>query len=262
MKPRTAALAIKPAGAAGAKIKKNQPLYRQLVQALRDDIVAGVYPVGTQLPTEEELTVRFKVSRQTVRQALRELREDGLVESRARVGTTVLPVGARDSYVHEVGSISDLIALANEIRYQVDSSELIVSDAEMTKRLGGAIGQRWLHVQGFRYAEQVSKPVCWTEVFIDGDYAGISRLIGHRPGPIFELIEDLYGERFAEVEQGIKGCAAPAKIASTLGLDEGATMIEVRRSYRLTSGKIAEVAFNLYPAEQFHFKITLRRVKS
>jgi hypothetical protein len=41
------------------------------------------------------------------------------------------------------------IALANEIRYQVDSSELIMSDAEMTKRLGGAIGQRWLHVQGF-----------------------------------------------------------------------------------------------------------------
>src|SRR5689334_13469267 len=87
------------------------PLYRQVVQALQQEIVNGVYPVDSQLPTEDELRQRFKVSRHTVREALRALRDAGLVESRQGFGTTVLRPGAPRPYVHEVASINALIEL-------------------------------------------------------------------------------------------------------------------------------------------------------
>jgi DNA-binding FadR family transcriptional regulator len=58
--------------------KSEEPLYLQVVRALKDEIVKGVHPVGSQLPTEEELCQRFSVSRYTVREALRLLREDHL----------------------------------------------------------------------------------------------------------------------------------------------------------------------------------------
>ena len=48
-------------------------------------------PVGSQLPTEHELCERFSVSRYTVREALRRLRDDNLVSSRPRAGTMVVP---------------------------------------------------------------------------------------------------------------------------------------------------------------------------
>src|SRR6266567_9358403 len=83
--------------------KSEEPLYLQVVRALKDEIVRGVHPVGSQLPTEEELCQRFSVSRYTVREALRLLREDHLVSSRKGAGTTVVPPRASDSYVHEVG---------------------------------------------------------------------------------------------------------------------------------------------------------------
>ena len=59
-------------------VKSDDPLYLQVVRALKDEIVTGVHPVGSQLPTEEELCERFSVSRYTVREALRRLREDNL----------------------------------------------------------------------------------------------------------------------------------------------------------------------------------------
>lgn len=65
--------------------------YLQIARTLRKEIVDGVYPVGSQLPTEHQLCERFAVSRYTVREALRRLREDNLVASRPRAGTRVVP---------------------------------------------------------------------------------------------------------------------------------------------------------------------------
>ncbi|HUL99877.1 MAG TPA: winged helix-turn-helix domain-containing protein, partial [Mycobacterium sp.] len=65
--------------------------YLQVARTLRKEIVDGVYPVGSQLPTEHELCERFAVSRYTIREALRRLRDDNLVSSRPRAGTLVVP---------------------------------------------------------------------------------------------------------------------------------------------------------------------------
>ena len=47
-----------------------QPRYAQVAQALIEDIQAGRYPVGTLLPTEQELCRQFDISRHTVREAM------------------------------------------------------------------------------------------------------------------------------------------------------------------------------------------------
>ena len=65
-----------------AAARAHGPLYRQVVQALKHEIVSGVYPVDSQLPPEVALQRRFDVSRHTIREALRELRDAGLVASR------------------------------------------------------------------------------------------------------------------------------------------------------------------------------------
>jgi len=71
------------------------PRYRELATELRDAIFAEqvlseVQLVdGAQLPTEPELGAHFQVSRGTVRQALRDLAAEGLIETRGRSGTFV-----------------------------------------------------------------------------------------------------------------------------------------------------------------------------
>ena len=248
--------------APGRDSPSSGPLYRRVVQTLKQEIVSGVYPVDSQLPAEGVLQERFSVSRHTIREALRELREAGLVASRQGFGTTVLRPGSPRPYIHEVASINDLIELANATKYEVSSNEIVVADRLLAERLGGEAGWKWLRVEGFRYAPDDRRPACWTQVHVHSDFAGVARLIGRRPGPIYLWIEDLYGESVAEVEQSLRSAVVPENIATALGVELGATVIEVQRRYRLSSGVVAEVAVNLYPADRFRLTMTLRRSKS
>jgi DNA-binding GntR family transcriptional regulator len=164
--------------------------------------------------------------------------------------------------VHSVASIEELVSYAVETRYEIEASGLVTADAALAQRLGCREGQAWLRITGLRYAPGQPAPFCWTEVFIHQDYSGITRMLARRPGPIYAWIEDLYGERIAEIEQVLVARAIPAAVAGPLLTDKGASGIEVRRTYRLSSGVVAEIAFNLHPAERFRYAMTLRRSAS
>ena len=63
--------------------REDGPLYRQLVAILRAPIADGTLVAGTSLPREADLAEQFGVSLITVRQALRDLENDGLIKKRA-----------------------------------------------------------------------------------------------------------------------------------------------------------------------------------
>ena len=65
------------------------PLYAQIMERIRMDILQGIYPVGSKIPTEHELEVRYTVSRVTVRRALQELTAAGLLQRKQGKGTFV-----------------------------------------------------------------------------------------------------------------------------------------------------------------------------
>jgi GntR family transcriptional regulator len=65
------------------------PLYHQIVQNITDLIEEGALEQGSMLPSEWELTNLYSVSRLTVRQALKDLEQNGLVTRRHGIGTFV-----------------------------------------------------------------------------------------------------------------------------------------------------------------------------
>jgi GntR family transcriptional regulator len=235
------------------------PLHRRVVDTLRREIEDGLPAVGERLPTEEALCRRFGVSRHTVRDALRKLREEGLVISRQGAGTTVIRRGDQPLYMQAVSSVEELLQYATEARYEVDKSGMVIADKALARRLGCPPGQRWLRVEGFRYLAGQAEPMCWTEVFILADYAGVGLRIGRSAGPIYSWIEEMYGVRIAEVEQAIRGEPMPAPIRARLGAPAGCTAIGVRRAYRLTNRRLVEVAFNLHRSDRFTYSVTLQR---
>ncbi|MGD2168511.1 MAG: UTRA domain-containing protein, partial [Gammaproteobacteria bacterium] len=147
----------------------------------------------------------------------------------------------------------------NATRYEVGSDEMLTADRVLSERIGGAVGDQWLRIEGFRFAPDDERPVCWTEVFVRGQFAGVARLIGRRPGPIYQLIEDLYAETVDEIAQTITIVDVPDEISNALGTARKGCNVEVQRTYRLSNGDIAEVARNIYPAERFHLAMSMRR---
>lgn len=235
------------------------PLYRTVVDALRREIVSEARAVGEKLPTEDALGRRFGVSRHTIREALRQLRDEGLVTSRQGAGTTVARRSAAPLYTSSIASVEELLQYATEARYAVEKSSLVVADAALAERLGCPAGRRWLRVEGYRTMVGQPEPICWTEVFVLSDYAGIGLMIGRRPGPIYSWIEEMYGVRIDEVRQVLRAEPMPEAIAAELRCESGSTAIGICRSYRLVGGELVEVAFNLHPAERFSYSLTLQR---
>lgn len=67
------------------------PLYRQLVTALRESVMAGEFPKNSKIPTEMELSGKYGISRITVRSAIDELVDEGILIRRQGKGTYVAP---------------------------------------------------------------------------------------------------------------------------------------------------------------------------
>jgi GntR family transcriptional regulator len=235
------------------------PLYLTVAKRLRREIVRGDIPVGERLPPENDLVRRFAVSRHTVRQALRQLRDDGLVASRQGAGTVVIKTTSQAGYVQTVASIEELIPYANQNRYDISGSERVTCDTRLARRLGCARGEEWLRITGFRYPPRERRPICWTEVYIRPQFSRAIEMLSRGNGAIYAWIEKLYGAHFAEVEQTLRVRTVPAELARKLRAQAGAPAVEVCRVYRLTTGTVAEIAFNLHPADRFTHSMTLRR---
>jgi DNA-binding GntR family transcriptional regulator len=236
-------------------------LYQMVVKALRSDILSGVFPVGAPLPSESALVARFGVSRHTAREALRHLRDLGLVETRRGVGTRVLQAGGQQLYVHHVNSIGDLHDFSLESRYFGETAKLVSTDETLAARLKTAAGESWLRINGLRYAPGQPEPICAVEIFLPARFAGIARLIGKHSGPLYGLIEALYGESIGEVEQSLRAYKIAAGDDVGLNLPVGETVVEIHRIYRLLSGDVAEITFNRYIADRFGMSMKLKRVR-
>jgi GntR family transcriptional regulator len=65
------------------------PYYAQVKELIRRRIELGEWPVGDQLPVDADLCRMFEVSRTVVRQALRDLSDEGIVSRRKGKGTFV-----------------------------------------------------------------------------------------------------------------------------------------------------------------------------
>jgi GntR family transcriptional regulator, transcriptional repressor for pyruvate dehydrogenase complex len=86
------------------KLVRTSRLYEQIVQQIEESIVKGNLKPGDQLPAERELAQRFGVSRTAVREAVKALREKGLVEAYSGRGTFIT-----DGTTHAVRQSLDLM---------------------------------------------------------------------------------------------------------------------------------------------------------
>jgi GntR family transcriptional regulator len=238
----------------------NDHRYLQIARTLRKEIVDGVYPVGSQLPTEHQLCERFAVSRYTVREALRRLREDNLVSSRPRAGTRVVPRQTTSSYAQDAMSIDDLLAFAAGAQLTIESNEMVTIDEDTAARTGLQAGTQWLSVRGYRQADGALAPMCRTEYYISRTFAAVGRLLHRHTGPIFPLIEDLFGVSIAELHQEIAAVVLSPELADGLGVEAGTAALQMQRTYKTSEGEVAQVTINTHLSSSFRYALTMRRV--
>ena len=222
--------------------------------------------MGSRLPTEDALRKRFNVSRHTIREALRQLRDDNLVASRQGAGTEVIAGPATSAYAHDVMSINDLsindlVSWSSGKRFEIERMQMVTLDRPLSTRTGLPSGEHCLMVHGFGYESDSETPACWAEYYIHRDFAAVGRLLPRHSGPIFPLLEDLFGVRISEVQQEIAATLIALPLARALKVKARSAALEVRRTFRLANGQAAQVTVTTHPAPRHRHSITLRRVR-
>lgn len=115
--------------------KSQSPLYQQLMTRLKNDINAGAYPPGARIPSEQVLCETYGVSRVTVRKAMLDLVQEGLLLRRQGKGTFVADERlSRD--LHQITSFSTACAeKGHQASAKLVSAELVEPTAEDAERL-------------------------------------------------------------------------------------------------------------------------------
>lgn len=113
------------------------PLYLKVAEVMRQRILRDVWKVGDLLPTIIELTEEFQVARVTVREAVKILESEGLLEPKRGRGTTVLPHNSPQRSLRVVTRLAELVDL-----YRGDLPALVIlDDFEADLPVGVTVGQ-------------------------------------------------------------------------------------------------------------------------
>jgi DNA-binding GntR family transcriptional regulator len=231
----------------------------QVANELIDGIGGGIYPVGGLLPTEMELCKQYGISRSTVREALRKLRDVGLISRQRRVGTKVLSRAPSASYRQPTNSISDLLQYADDTRVEILSKKRFVCDPSLADQLECRVGRSWLRIDSLRTIPDTPNPICMTTAYLDGRLRNLERNLEGIDGPISAMLERTYGVRIARVEQSIQAIALNKRQAKLLKAAPGSPALLATRRYYRADGTLIELSSAIHPSDRFTYVTSLVR---
>lgn len=235
-----------------------QHRYEQIAKALSERITSGAVAVGDFLPTEAALCSKYHVSRYTAREALRQLRDAGLITRRPRSGSTVTAASATCAFTLPVSSAADLFRYATDTRFVIARRERIKAIGEDLAVLGCRRGQEWIKLSGVRKKPGIATPVCLISVYLHSALAGLEKRIPRSAGVIYPLVEKELGVRIARIDQRIEAVPLGKTEAAALKSKPGCGL-RVRRSYYDATDRLLEVSDSLHAAERFAYEMRLRR---
>jgi DNA-binding GntR family transcriptional regulator len=237
-----------------------QPRYMQLAQTLVNEIQSGRYPVGSTIPTEFELCEQFGASRSTVREAVKQLVQLGMVVRQPGVGTTVKALRTEGAYRQVMQQLSDLQRYTADTVLEILSKETEPLDVPaVCDLLRANPGETWLHVKSLRRSPGSPDPICHTDAYIHPAFRSLVIDEGELHTPLFTMIERQFGEQIAEVQQEIRAIALPADIARLINAKARSPALWMCRRYLNRRGDVVEGAIIIHPADRYSYSETFQR---
>jgi GntR family transcriptional regulator len=233
--------------------------YEKIAMELAERITSGKVSVGKLLPTEAELCRRYRVSRYTAREALRQLRDAGLISRRPGAGTMVAAAQAKSSFSLPVSSAADLFRYATDAQFLIERRERIRASGEDMAVLECRRGQEWIKLSGIRQRPGFATPICLISVYLNIVLAGLEKRLPRSPGVIYPQVEKALGVRIAWIGQRIEAAPLGAAEAERLAAPPGSCGLRVRRYYYDANERLLEVSDSLHAGERFAYEMRLRR---
>ncbi|WP_328460456.1 GntR family transcriptional regulator [Streptomyces sp. NBC_00448] len=212
---------------------------RQVADVLRQQAAAGLFPTGL-LPEERLLVADFGVSRNTVREALRILADEGLVQRRRGVGTVLVgrkvehPLGRMTGLaetLHQLGTVDNHLRAAGSV----------LPPAAVARRLGTPRGQPVVRLERLRHLDGV--PLSLDLTYLPADIGTPLLELDLAGRDVFALIEETAGVRLSTATLTVQAVNADPRTAEVLDTSPGAALFAVERLSTLAGGRPVDLEF-------------------
>lgn len=236
--------------------RQSSYLYSDIARQLRKRIEADVYAPGSKLPSMNELCADFGVSAITVRHALRELAQEGLVSGHQGLGVFV----KERAQIHRVLAGSPQRSIGDEItragftaRLEELSYGEIKADAELAQSLEIRRGSRMFRHEKLTYADE--DPVAYHSVTLSPDLA--RKLRPELGGQfLFPLLAE-HGISVANLRCEFAAILLTEDIARWLKLPAGFPMLRVKYTPLDRNGVPILLGITIARSDRFLFEVNL-----
>ena len=226
------------------------PLYVQLMERIRLDILRSVYPVGNRIPPEHELEERYGVSRVTVRRALQELTASGLLERKQGKGTFV----AQPKQEMEQRGVRGFHEACREMGVKPSVGMVQVretpADAENAARLG--LGPEAMMLEIRRVLRADGEPVILEKVCFSMAYAWLQS--ANLRGSLYGILQE-YGIRAEKSIYDLSLRYLSAEEAELLQSEEGRAVLAAEQVVYDQKDRPLHTCERLIRGEKFTMKI-------
>ena len=233
------------------------PLYVQLKEHLLSQITDGLLQAGEALPSERQLCQEYMLSRTTVRQALRELGREGVIN--------IVP--GRGAYVTglrpELTVAVSLAGFTGDIQRTGATPSSRLLSAELTTKppvaalqaLGLPAGAEVVAVERLRLVNNV--PLALHIAYLNHKLC--PQILQHNLAVIsvFELLRDKYGLRIVRAEEQVYAALANRRELELLNLTYPAAVLRATRTTFLDNNAVIEYSLATYCGEWYRLNISL-----
>lgn len=245
---------------AGIDHESGEPLYMQLLKVLEQRVHSGKVQHGEMLPSEAALMEQYKVSRITVRQALANMEQHGLIYRRRGKGTFVRAPQVNQTLNREAKTIVEALrerGIEPEVR--IIGMQQIPAPLRVAEILGTQ-EELVTHLRRVYLKEDV--PLALVDLFLPLALGGVAQVLcqeDHRKETSYSVFEREMHIKIREAKHIIHSTALEPDAAAALNMAPGATCLTMDRITYSENGNVLELMTFYYPTDAFQFEITLPR---
>lgn len=234
------------------------PLYLQLANLLHHQIEDGILAPGAPIPTEAELCERHAISRATVRQALSQLVEEGLIVRQRGRGSRVAPVRPVNYAVAELrGFTETLVAQGRAIQIRLLTSGVLDPPEQVQRQLGLDEGEQTLFFE--RLVSDDDGPILLDSGYLPSVFGVAASAKDLVERPMYRLVETHLGAPLVGVRQSIGALNAGQREGEVLGVPSGTALLSVSRLAYGPRERPIFYSLGLFRADRYQERLWLRR---
>ena len=240
-----------------ATAARKQPLYDQLVDLLGDKIQNEMHP-GDALPSERDLAETYGLSRTTVRLAMSELEELGLVTRKHGKGTFVSSVSRDTTDLMGTYSFTDQMRSLGRVPHtEVIDFEVREASKFVAQNMDLRLGEAVFRMRRLRTADGVPMMLERTYMPVKVFDGLTQRMVESKS--LYEIVEQDFRMKIKTAEEAFGARAARPDEARLLKIDEDAPVLHLVRTTYNSKNVVIEYTRSVARADMFEYKIVHTR---